>query len=250
MICKKCNHEIGPEQEKCPYCGADNPFAKKHAENMKKFGKAYKKTKGEVITSAQKSGGLAKRATLLAILVIAGIVINVIATGFYDKPDRYEGIRPKNDQGYAALAKEAESILEQGDYVEYVDFLYAHEVRNFPPKEFDHLQRVTYAADEYRNCIKIMEEIVLRSTDPDYFDGLDTDIKSFCMYAESFYEVVEAQGEREKDEKLKACFPDMQKEMEAAMKTYFSMDDQELAEFWTLSRAQKGLRLEEVLRNE
>ena len=39
MICKECRHEIGPEELKCPYCGADNPFALQHKQNMKKFKK-------------------------------------------------------------------------------------------------------------------------------------------------------------------------------------------------------------------
>ena len=34
MICEKCKHEIGPEELKCPYCGADNPFALQHVQNM------------------------------------------------------------------------------------------------------------------------------------------------------------------------------------------------------------------------
>ena len=37
MKCKNCNANLQIEDEKCPYCGAENPYAKKHRADMKKY---------------------------------------------------------------------------------------------------------------------------------------------------------------------------------------------------------------------
>ena len=250
MICEKCKRNIGPEELKCPYCGADNPFAVQHAENMEKFDKAYKKTKKEVISSALMTGGLAKRAAILIVLLILSVIMSVVASYNYKDKNPEDAIRRESERNAAALAEEAEGILKQGEYMEYMSFLQAHEVFNFPPGEFEHLRKVNYVVNDYYECIKSMEEMILRSSDPDYYDNLDSHIFSFCMYLESFYKVLEVQKGSEKDEFLLACMEDMQTELEAAMKTYFSMDDSELKEFLSMSESKKGLKLTEVMRHE
>ena len=92
--------------------------------------------------------------------------------------------------------------------------------------------------------------MILRSDNPDYWDGLDTDIRNFCMYLEDYYEVLEAQKSSEKSEEYLAYILDIDTELQAAMRTYFAMDEDELQEFQTLSQAQKAVKIREVLRHE
>ena len=250
MICKKCEREIGPETLKCPYCGADNPFAVRHAENMKQYKAAFGKTASEVRGEAEKTGGLAKRAVILITLLLGCMVMIFIAAINYADRDPDDKARRDGVKNAAEYAKEAEVLLESGEYTEYVSFLYAHELMNFPPEEFDRFKRVSYVAREYYNCISEMEEMILRSTDPEYFDSLDSDISIFCMVVEEFYTVLEAQRDGETNETYASYLTDMEKELRAAMRTYFSMDDQELDAFLSLSQAQKGVKLEEILRHE
>lgn len=250
MICENCKHEIGPEDLKCPNCGADNPFAVKHAENMKNYGKAYGKTTQEVIAEAKKTGGLAKRAAILVVLVIACIVVNLISSLAYAEVDEEEIARADALKNAATYAEEADGFLERGEYVEYVSFLYAHELMNFPPEKFARFKKVTYVAREYYECITEMEEMILRSPDPDVYDELDTNITNFCRSVEGFYEVYHVQKDGEKDPVYAAYMEDIENELRAAMRVYFSMDEEELEEFLSLSQAKKGVKLEEVLRHE
>ena len=250
MICEKCKHEIGPEELKCPYCGADNPFALQHVQNMEQFGQRYEETRSDVVGSAKKTGELAKKAAILAVLIIGIIITNLITNYNYADHDPEDAIRREAEKNAEAYAEEFDGFLERGEYTEGVSFLYAHELMNFQPEEFARFRSVTYVANEYYECIKLMEEMILRSTDEDYYDGLDTDIRNFCMYLESFYKVLEAQGESEKHEKYLIYIEDIGVELNAAMKTYFNMDDDGLDEFLAMSQAQKAVRLEEVLRNE
>ena len=250
MICEKCRHEVGPEELKCPYCGEVNPFAVQHEQNMSRFEKDYEATEKEVSGFAKAVEGLGRKAAVLVALLIGIIVTSVIASANYADPDEDKKARRDAEKNAAAYAGEADGFLERGEYVEYVSFLYAHELMNFPPEEFERFRSVHYVAKEYYECIELMEKMILRSDDPEYHDGLDTDIKNFCMYVEGFYEVLEAQKSSEKNEKYLAYMTDMDSELHAAMRTYFSMDESGVQEFLEMSRAQKAVKLREVLRHE
>ncbi|MCR5672800.1 MAG: hypothetical protein K6F87_03675 [Lachnospiraceae bacterium] len=250
MICEKCKHEVGPEEEKCPYCGAVNLYAVQHKQNMRLFKKRYEDTEKEVTGFARAVEGLGKKAAILVMLLIGIITMTVITSLNYADPDGEKKVRRDAVKNAAAYAGEAEGFLERGEYVEFVSFLYAHELMNFPPDEFKRFQNVMYVAKEYYECIELMEEIILRSDDPDYHDGLDTDIKNFCMYVDGFYEVLKARQSMEKDELYLSYIKDMENELHAAMRTYFSMDEKGVNEFLSLSRAQKAVKLSEVVRHE
>ena len=250
MICENCRHEVGPEELKCPYCGADNPFALQHIQNMHGFEKKYEATEKEVSGFARAVEGLGKKAAILVALLIGIIVMIVVANINYTDPDEDEEARRDAQKNAAVYAEEADGLLERGEYVEYVSFLYAHELMNFPPEEFKRFRSVQYVAKEYYECIELMEEMILRSDDPEYFDSLDTDIRNFCMYTDGFYEVFEAQKSSEKNEVYLAYIMDMEKELHAAMRASFSMDESEVQDFLGMSRAQKAVKLQEVLRDE
>ena len=250
MLCEKCGREIGPEELKCPYCGADNPFAVQHQKNMEGFQKDYAATEKEVAGFAGSVEGLGKKAAILVALLV-GIIIMLVAgsLNYADHDPREERKRDaiKHAETYA---EEADGYLSRGEYIEFVEYLMNHQVLNSPPEEFKRFNSVKYVADGYYECIKLMEEIILRSDDPEYFDGLDTDIMNFCMYVESFYEVLEAQKNSEKDEKYLSYIIDIDQELQAAMRTYFAFDDKELQNFLDLSRARKAVKIQEVVKHE
>lgn len=248
MVCKKCKHEIGPEELKCPYCGAENPFAKRHAKNMRKFNADFTQTERKVTNAAEKTGGLAKRAAILVLVIVACFVLVIIDSFAYANFGN-DNSQKTSKNGKASVA-EAEALLEQGEYIEFVEYLNVNSMMSSSSKETEHLKHVKYVAGEYYDCIREMESMILRSTDPDYFDSLDGDISNFCMDLEAFYDVIEAQRDGEDNEEYKAYIEDMDNELKAAMKTYFSMDDAAVEEFLSLSRNQKGVKIEEVLRHE
>ncbi|MBO4373816.1 MAG: hypothetical protein J5829_01800 [Lachnospiraceae bacterium] len=250
MICENCRREIGPEEPKCPYCGAENPFALQHEQNMRRFDKRYEDTQKEVSGFGRAVEGLGKKAAILVVLLIGTVVMFVMASINYADPDEEKAVRRDAVKNAAVYAEEADGFLERGEYVEYVSFLYAHELMNLPPEEFDRFRCVQNVARDYYECIGLMEEMILRSDDPEYFDSLDTDIRNFCMYAEDYCEVLEAQKNSEKNEAYLAYILDMDTELHAAMRTYFVMDEEEVREFLDMSRAQKAVKLREVLRHE
>ena len=284
IICKTCGAEYEASLVRCPFCGTayapaeeseymdkledirvdlsrqvsddDTRFVNeieenyKHDRNMHLFQKRYEDTEKEVSKFAAAVEGLGKKAAILVALIVGIIVMVIVASANYADPDEDRKVKRDSAKNAAAYAEQADGFLERGEYVEFVSFLFAHELMNFPPEEFERFRSVKYVANEYYECITLMETMILRSDDPDYYDGLDTDIMNFCMYVDGFYEVFEAQKSSEKNEVYMAYIMDMDNELRAAMRTYFAMDDKGVQDFIDMSRAQKAVKIREVLRHE
>ncbi len=250
MICEKCRHEIGPEELKCPNCGADNPFALQHVQNMAQFQTEFAKTETEVTTAAGKVSATGKKAVLLFVLIICSIALHLYAKHNYADPDLDAIARQDAEKNAAQYAEEMDGFLARGEYMEFCSYCYAHEITMAQAEEYERFRYVKNVAMDYYECIQYIEKMTLRSRDENYFDSLDTDISNFCMYLERYYQTVEAMKNEEEDDEYLAYIADMETEMTVAMKVYFAMDDAELEEFLAMTKAQKGLRLEEILRHE
>lgn len=251
MKCENCGRQVGPEELKCPHCGADNLFALLHQQNMEEFGETFHQTEQDVAASAKKISKIGIKAVVLMALLIGCVVLSMISSANYKDPDPDEAVRKDAVKHAEEYSAQIDGFLKNGEYMECVDFMYAHEIMNISADEYDHLRNIKYVLHDYENCIQEMEEMVFRSTDPDYFDSLDTAISSFCRSLDSFYETWNGYVRtKEKNADYKAYMEDMEQELKLAMKLYFSLDDEELAAFMELTQGQKAVKIEEVIRDE
>ncbi len=253
MKCTHCGRRIGIEDIKCPHCGTENELAVQHARNMGQYETEFKQTEKEAADTAGKYEGLGKRAVILVVLLI-GIVLSTIISIYHYAPDELEEDKKKEQdaiQNYAQYSKEMDRYLEQGEYMEYMTFVYSHCIYRMEANEtywkYHYFNRV---AEEYYDCMKDMEEIILclKTGDEDY--PLDMKIDFLGGDIGSFFETLEKMQEEEMDETLRSYLPDMEAELRAAILTYLKMDEEQLKDFLTLSDTGKALRLEEVLKHE
>ena len=252
MICKKCHKEIGIDDLKCPFCGANNSFAMKHQQNMKSFDKRYKRTQKDVLKTARHISGLGKKAAILATLLIGMMVMIIITSLSYAELDLDDYSEGKTDavRNAAEYTKKMDKYLEEGEYIEFAIFICEHYTSDSRMEEYKRFRCVQYLAKEYLNCIQSMERITLRTGDEDYHFDMDGEIHTFCSHLEGFYEMYENMTEQERNEKYMAYLNDMEKELRTATNVYFHIGDDEIDSFLNLSEAQKGVKLEEVLKDE
>ena len=251
MKCENCGKQVGPEELKCPHCGADNLFALQHQQNMEQFGETFHKTEQHVAASAKKISKIGTKAAVLVALLIGCIVLYVISSENYKDPDPEAAAERDAMQHVEEYSAQIEEFLKKGEYMECADFMYAHEIMNISSNDYDHLRGFKYVLQNYDNCIQEMEEIVFHSTDPDYFDSLDTDISAFCRRLDAFYETWNSNVRTGvKNPEYQTYMNDMEQELKVAMKLYFSMDDEELAEFMDMTQGQRAVKIEEVIRDE
>ena len=249
MKCTNWGRKIGIEDKVCPYCNAENKLAARHGANMKQYDKRFKKTQGEVEGSAKRMEGLGTRAAILAVLVI-GILIMIIVSGLnYDDPDTSsikKADAKRNSEKYAA---EMDGYLERGEYQEFVSFVHSHGV-DFWEEPYKRFRSVDYCAGYYYDCVRHMESVILRSTDPDYWDSTDMEISHFCRYLSAFQETYAVQKKREKNSAYLACMDDMEENLRAMLRAYLGMDDEEVDSFLDLSDAKMAMRMEEIIKHE
>lgn len=249
MKCKKCGGNIGIDEIRCPYCGEENPFAMQHEQNMEQYKERFDETGEEVVDSAKETERMAKKGGIIVVLIVVIIIMTIVASFNYVDIDDRDDIKKEAKMDPDDHIAEIDAFLEKGEYMECVSYMYANDIMSAGADEYHDLRGVKYVASDYYECMKLMEKMIYRSDDEDYFDNLDTYIRSFSMHINSFYETYEVWIDSKGSEKYRAYMEDMEYELKAAMSVYFKMNDEELNEFLSLSEANKAVRLEEVFDN-
>ena len=250
MTCKNCKHTLGPEDLRCPKCGAENPFALQHAQNMQQHEAEFSKTEKEVEAATISIKEIGTRAVIIIALLIGSIVMYMISIHNYADPHPEEAVQKDAVKNASAYADEMDVYLRDGDYMEFINFVYGHDIQFVNADAYDRFYYIQPVAKDYYECIKHLEYMILRSDDPDYFDSLNTNISNFCMYFDSFCETTKNAKTREKNEEYKKYVTDMEEEIRCALKEYCSMDDEAFETFTGMSRAKKAVELERILRHE
>lgn len=249
MKCTNCGRKIKIEDKVCPYCNSVNALAEQHARNVGQYDKKFKKTQGEVLDSARKMEGLGIQAILLAVLVIGIVIMSIVSSMNYADPD-LDAIKAsdakKNASDYAEIM---DQYLERGDYLDFTAFVHSHKISFWDPP-YDRFVCVNYCAQNYYDCVRHMESIILRSDDPDYYDSLDLNISHASAYLRGFWDVYAVQLEREKNETYRAYLEDMNQDIHAMLRSYLQMSEEEVEAFTDLTEAKMAVRMEEVLKHE
>ncbi len=251
MKCPNCGKTIGIEVLKCPVCGHTNPLAEKHNENIKKFDKRFKGTQKDVLESAEKTEGLGKMGGIFAILVViivilafVGGLISAAGEGETDEDRRRDSLR--NSKKYSAQMK---GYLEEGDYISFEAFVRYHNIP-FDSEPFNEYKSLDYVAENYYDCVKYWEKVLLRSDDPDYWDSSELDISHLCTSIDSFTDVYAYHSEHEKNEESAAYIKDMNTDIRTMLKRYLKMTDKEVDEFLGYSETKKAVVMEDIILGE
>ena len=247
MRCENCKREIGIEELKCPYCGADNPFAEKHEQNMQEYKKRYDKTGRDVIDSAKKTGKLSKKASVIVVLILAIIVMMMIAANNYADHDYSEKEKKEANKNPEENMAIIDSLLENGEYTECDSFIRSHSIMDYDAEEYNDLHGFAYLLDDYTECIQYFEQLICCAYGEDYWDYIDLYNSHFCTYIDSFYEAYETRLDSPSCAKYREEMIDMEYDLRTAMMVYFNMTEEDVEEFISLSEGQKMVKLEEIL---
>ena len=83
MKCGHCCGNLTLEMLACPYCGKENPHAKQHISDMKRYQGDFSETRSEVYSVVNRYSGIAVRSVIIVILLIAIVAMGVIASESY-----------------------------------------------------------------------------------------------------------------------------------------------------------------------
>ena len=81
MKCQSCNAPLSIEDEKCPYCGAPNPEAIKHRQEMRMFSGEFQKTRSSVLKVSSEHAGKSMRIVILCVMTVL-LILSFLFVGF------------------------------------------------------------------------------------------------------------------------------------------------------------------------
>lgn len=231
MKCKSCGSNLAMEMSFCPYCGAENEFAKKHREDMQKYSEDYKKTKREVLKNSKTVNRRNIRITAVAVTIAAiACAIIFLAIAEAASYDIRNGISKKEEKEYIARIEE---------YMEDYDYLSISELKE------QKIGYVKYKSDlfAYRDVLDASQyyNYILREVFYAYginkYEHTNTP-NTFKTYLQYLYEM---QSKRAKDRspKMNDYVDHVVEDAEKILTVYFDITKEQIANLDKMTDAEK-----------
>lgn len=75
MKCEFCGANLKIDDQACPYCGQENPNAKQHRQDMKRFRHEFNATKKDVYATTRRFSKMTVRATIISVLIALNLLL-------------------------------------------------------------------------------------------------------------------------------------------------------------------------------
>lgn len=234
MKCKYCGGNLGLEDELCPYCGRVNELAHQHVQDMKQYSGEFAETKKDVYKTTRRFSGVAVRMIILTALIIAIAVMFFLTCNAYSLArDAKERDAKRNADVYI---QKLDEMLVTGDYRGVANFAEAHCI-NFWIQEYDSYEQIIDAAKMYTRAVQYLmnSQIGDSYTQPLYEVGY------FASALSDFYLAIESDryGEKIDQKKTDLAIADMRENLNALMKAYLGLTDEEIKKQETMTVARR-----------
>lgn len=241
MKCPSCGNGLHIEDEKCPYCGKENPYYKKHRLAMRKYQKDFNEVKEEVYKKTGSFTGLNTKIKAIAILAVLNLVLLLLGRNAWNIRYFYEEKRiEKHNEEYMAVLDRLES--EKDYFALGAYWTYAYSYHTIDNEYFQVSKMGVYYRAVYEDLMDLMN-------DDGYMD-VEKKIKYLCEHFEMMYEFAK-QDEYDNPEcfteKHLSAMNDMKEEVKCLLITYGNLTEEEAEMFETYSSGQKQLALERGL---
>ena len=239
MKCPSCGYGLHIEDEKCPHCGKENPYYKKHRADMGKYEQDYSEVKRDVYAKTGFFTKLTVKITVIAVLVALELGTLVFHHFSWDIKSAINKQRAeKNVEEYTRKLNELEQAENYIGLAEFYD------------------RKDLYCCDEYKEFYKVHWVCSLYARVYDDFMELNAKrsydtpqqrIVQLCSDLEDLYDSCE-RGEYDSpvyySEQHTKTMEKILENVEAFLVVYGNLTEEEAENFPNLSNARKQLALE------
>lgn len=245
MKCPNCGSNLTIDDEKCLFCGADNPFAVKHRREMNRFTREFNKTKEEVLQKSHHVNYWAVKITLIAVLVAANLGILFFINNIYDFEQFFKA--RELESNYIWHKQQLDELEENRDYIALSCYWSDYDM--YCSDMFDEYYKVTQACSNFAYLYQYTMDIVTKE-ETSYFTYEDR-LEYVAEQIEYIYKYTQ-KGDYDDESQFKpqhqACMDDLVEDMEAFVQTYYGLTDEEMESFEELSKARRQILLEEGIK--
>jgi len=232
------------EEERCPYCGVENPYYKKHRFAMKKYRKEFDDVKEDVYKKTGIFTGFAVRITIIAVLAAINIGMLLVNRNVWNI-ERYR-IEKHNREHKEEYSRRLDELEAEGKFYELAVFW--EEYSLYYGDGFAEYEKIADAcsryADIYRDILKLEKEYE--------FDYI-TQAERITYLCEEIDYMRGSMIQKEYDDP--ECFNEQHTEAMERLKervtcmltVYIHLTPEEAEQFWELSNGRKQLAIEKGL---
>lgn len=239
MKCHSCGYGLHIEDEKCPHCGMENPYYKKHRADMGRYEKDYSEVKQHVYKKTGFFTGMTVKITIIAVLV--ALEMGALVFHHYSWDVRRAINKSDAKRNMDIYTEELDRLEQEGDFKRFAIF---YELKNLGSvDEYEEYWKVYRMSSAYQY---VYDDFVRLLCDDDYMDK-DERIQNLCDNLEYMYEVAERNEYDEEEWYSEAhvqAMERMKEDVKAMLVAYGGLSKEEADNFENLSNARKQLALE------
>ena len=233
MECPNCGGHMGLEEAFCPYCNTPNAMAARHASDMARFQREYRRTQADVLEKTSLMQRTGSWLVILAALLVALIIGIVLQSSAWDIG---YAIRTGNAESSMAEARQAmDAYLEEGEYGLFYGYYDANDIALVSD---DSYRGVWAAARAYVDILQHVPSVNGSADyrfEPEYVSGtcryIAEDLNRIFTLEQSYSYDIDRYLPADK----RAYVEDIRDRVAAIAKTYFGLTDGQIREIPDMS---------------
>lgn len=245
MKCPYCGANLTIDDERCSFCGEENPFAEKHREEMKHFTTDFNRTKSQVLEKTQSHSKFVAKIMLIAVMIVVNLLVWLAAANSYEV-ERFI-INRRISSNYLIHKAELDKLEEERDFIGF--YIYNNENQLYYSDLFDEYRAAYNVASNYEMLYQYMMGLVTEDNEDSYYSP-EQRIEMVTQQIEYMYRYSEPQEYSDMtqySQKHQAFMDDAVAQAEDLIQTYLNVPADKLSEFRELSSARKQIMIEEGL---
>lgn len=244
MKCDHCGGNLTLEDLACPYCGKENPHAKQHISDMKRYNRDFSNTRSEVYSVVNRYSGIAVRSVIIVVLLIAILVAGIVSSESYSiKRHMEQANSARHVEEYMEIM---DAYLAEEDYLSFKAFCEAHYIDGFEDS-YTKYRPIILTTNQYSTiCYHLMRIITAedRESQERYLGYMADSIEYFYKYMDidqfQYYDGAVCEENVQMLQRI-------EENLQALFRSYFGLSAEEAAGFGELSQAKRIVLLEERL---
>lgn len=246
MKCPTCGANLQIEDEKCPFCQNQNPFAVKHRQQMRYYHREFQETKQKVEKKARHFNALTAKITMIAVLLAMIIGMIYIRN---EGPYRIwlSGVKKDIAQNAAAYEAQLRAYEQEGEWLSLYAF---YNTRNLScTSEFREYSLFSFMIFDYKSILAGVSRYI---EEPENLSAAES-AALIAGHLDSFYKYVERIGyesgyyDDNYTPEHQEAYARIREDLEAVLSVYCHLTEEELALLSDYSVSKKSALIEEGL---